>query len=62
MPARKYPAQALLQAGIYVAAVRFQETIHDFVMLNDLAHSTAARGAIALATAWLLAGFSTQKK
>jgi len=62
VPARKYPAQALLQVGICVTAVRFQGTIHDFVMLNALAHTTAARGAFDLATAWLRAGFSTQKK
>jgi hypothetical protein len=30
--ARKYPAQALLQAEICVTAIRFQGTIHDFVM------------------------------
>jgi hypothetical protein len=29
-------------------------------MLNALAHTAAARGAIALATAWLREGFSTQ--
>jgi acetyl esterase len=43
-----------------VTAVRFQATIHDFVMLNALAHSAATRGAIALATAWLREGFSTR--
>jgi acetyl esterase len=43
-----------------VTAVRFQATINDFVMLNALAHSAATRGAIALATAWLREGFSTQ--
>jgi hypothetical protein len=48
---RKYHAEALPQAGICVTAVRFQETIHDFVMVNALAHTTAARGVIALATA-----------
>jgi acetyl esterase len=51
-------ASKLRQAGVRVAAVRFQGTIHDFVMLNALAQSTAARGAIALATAWLREGFS----
>ncbi len=29
-------------------------------MLNALAHSAAARGAIALATAWLREGFATR--
>jgi len=53
-------ANKLRQAGVRVTAARFQGTIHDFVMLNALATSAAARGAIALATAWLREGFSTQ--
>src|SRR5216683_696180 len=53
-------ANKLRQAGVRVTAVRFQGTIHDFVMLNDLAHTAATRGAIALATAWLREGFSTR--
>jgi acetyl esterase/lipase len=53
-------ASKLREAGVRVTAVRFQGTIHDFVMLNALAQSAAARGAIALATAWLREGFSTQ--
>jgi acetyl esterase len=53
-------ANKLREAGVRVTAVRFQGTIHDFVMLNALAQSTAARGAIALATAWLREGFSTR--
>ena len=53
-------ASKLRQAGVRVTAVRFQGTIHDFVTLNALAHSASARGAIALATAWLREGFSTQ--
>jgi len=52
-------ANKLRQAGVRVTAARFQGTIHDFVMLNALAHTAAARGAIALATAWLREGFST---
>jgi acetyl esterase len=51
-------ANKLREAGVRVTAVRFQGTIHDFVMLNALATSAAARGAIALATAWLREGFS----
>ena len=51
---------SLREAGVRVTAVRFQGTIHDFVMLNALANTTAARGAIALATAWLREGFSTR--
>ena len=52
-------ATKLREAGVRVTAVRFQGAIHDFVMLNALAHTAAARGAIALATAWLREGFST---
>jgi acetyl esterase len=42
---------------VEAAAARFQGTIHDFVMLNALAGTAAARGALALATAWLWEGF-----
>jgi len=52
-------ATKLQEAGVRVTAVRFLRTIHDFVTLNPLAQTAAARGAIALATAWLRAGFST---
>jgi acetyl esterase len=51
-------ANKLRQAGVPVTAVRFQGTIHDFVMLNPLAESRTARGAITLATAWLRDGFA----
>lgn len=50
-------ASKLRAAGVSVTAVRFLGAIHDFVMLNALANSTAARSAIALSTAWLRAGF-----
>jgi acetyl esterase/lipase len=53
-------ANKLREAGVRVTAVRFQGTIHDFVMLNALAHTAAARGGISLATAWLCEGFSTR--
>src|SRR3989442_8215385 len=52
-------ASKLRQAGVRVTAARFQGTIHDFVMLNALAHTAAARGALARATTWLREGFST---
>lgn len=55
-------ANKLREAGVRVTAVRFQGTIHDFVMLNALATSAAARGAIALAIAWLREGFTTRLK
>jgi acetyl esterase len=53
-------ANKLREAGVRVMAVRFQGTIHGFVMLNALATSAAARGATGLATAWLCEGFSTR--
>jgi acetyl esterase len=55
-------ANKLREAEVRVTAVRFQGTIHDFVMLNALAHTAAARGAIALATAWLREGFSSVER
>jgi acetyl esterase len=51
-------ANKLREAGVRVTAVRFQGIIHNFVMFNALANTAAARGAIALATAWLREGFS----
>jgi acetyl esterase len=51
-------ANKLREAGCRVTAVRFQGIIHDFVMLNALKNTAAARGAITLATAWLREGFS----
>jgi acetyl esterase len=53
-------ANKLRQAGVPVTAVQFQGTIHDFVMLNPLAQSGAARGAITLATSWLRDGFANR--
>jgi acetyl esterase/lipase len=52
-------ANKLREAGVDVAAARFQGTIHDFVMLNALADTAAAHGALALATAWLWEGFES---
>ena len=48
-------ANKLREAGVRVTAVRFQGIIHDFVMLNDLADTAAARGALLLANAWIQA-------
>jgi acetyl esterase/lipase len=53
-------ANKLRKAGVPVTAVRFQGTIHDFVMLNPLAQSRTARGAITLATTWLRDGFANR--
>jgi acetyl esterase len=43
-------ARKLREAGVPVTADRFQAIIHDFVMLNALADTNAARDAITLAT------------
>jgi acetyl esterase len=42
-------ASKLAEAGVRVTSVRYNGTIHDFVMLNALAETPAARSAIALA-------------
>jgi acetyl esterase len=39
-------AHKLMDAGVLVTAVRYHGTIHDFVMLNPLSDTPAARGAI----------------
>jgi acetyl esterase len=39
-------AAKLGQAGVRVTAVRYNQTLHDFVMLNPLADTPAVRGAI----------------
>lgn len=44
-------AARLRAAGVRVTAVRFAGIIHDFVLLNPLANTAAARGALSLATA-----------
>lgn len=46
-------AHKLLEAGVPVTSARFQHIIHDFVMLNALAETNAAKGAMLLANAWL---------
>lgn len=46
-------ANKLREAGVPVTAVRFQGIIHDFVMLNALADTHAAKGAMLLANAWI---------
>lgn len=46
-------ADKLRAAGVPVTAVRFQGMIHDFVMLNALADTHAARAAMLLATTTL---------
>ena len=51
-------ASKLREAGVRVTAVRFLSTIHNFVMLNALANTATAHGAIALANSWLREGFA----
>jgi acetyl esterase len=46
-------AHKLSQAGVAVTAVRYLGTIHDFLMINAIAESTATRSAIALVTSTL---------
>ena len=46
-------ARKLVRAGVRVTSTRYNGTIHDFVMLNALADTPAARGAIAQANALL---------
>jgi acetyl esterase len=46
-------AHKLMQAGVRVTAVRYLGAIHDFVMLNALAQSPEAEGAVAQASAAL---------
>lgn len=43
-------AKKLIEAGVQVTAVRYQNTIHDFLMLNALSNSPATRSAILLIT------------
>src|SRR6202048_4487329 len=46
-------ANKLRQADVPVTAVRYQGIIHDFVMLDALADTHAARAAVAQASAYL---------
>lgn len=39
----------LMQAGVKVTSIRFNGTIHDFVLLNAIAETPAVRGAISVA-------------
>lgn len=51
-------AHKLMDAGVRTTAVRFLGTIHDMVMLNALADTPAARGAMELASAMLCEVFA----
>jgi acetyl esterase len=49
----EFYARQLIRAGVRVTSTRYNGTIHDFVMLNALADTPAARGAIAQTNALL---------
>lgn len=51
-------AKKLTQAGVTVTATRYNGTIHDFVMLNGLAGTPAAKAAIAQGAEALKAAFA----
>jgi len=53
-------ARKLIQAGVNVTSTRYNNTIHDFVVLNALAESGPARGATAQANAALRNVFYSQ--
>ena len=46
-------ASKLAKAGVRVTGVRFNQTVHDFAMLNPLADTPATRGVVRLAVAAL---------
>jgi acetyl esterase len=48
----------LIEAGVVVTATRYLGTIHDFVMLNEITNTPAARAAIAQASAALRNAFA----
>jgi acetyl esterase len=48
----------LAEAGVRVTAVRYNGTVHDFVMLNALSATPAARGAIGQAIGYLRHAFA----
>jgi acetyl esterase/lipase len=52
-------AAKLRSAGVDVTTVRYNGTIHDFMLLNALSETRATRAAIGQATAFLRAGLGT---
>jgi acetyl esterase/lipase len=52
-------AAKLRLAGVPVTTVRYDGTIHDFMLLNALSKTRATRAAIAQATAFLRRAFGT---
>jgi acetyl esterase len=55
-------ASKLRQAGVPVTTVRYDGTVHDFMLLNPLAETNATRAAIAQATAMLRAALGTDSE
>ena len=51
-------AHKLMEAGVGVTATRYLGTIHDFVMLNAITNTPAARAAITQASAALRNAFA----
>lgn len=54
-------AAKLGQAGVRVTAVRYNQTVHDFVMLNPLSQTPATRGAVAQAISALRGSLHARK-
>lgn len=54
-------ARKLMEAGVDVTAVRYFGTMHDFLLLNALADTPAARNALSLAIATLQRAFAEAK-
>ncbi|MGE0198570.1 MAG: alpha/beta hydrolase [Simkaniaceae bacterium] len=54
-------ALKLMQAGVRVTATRFLGTIHDFLMINALAHTPAAQSALTLAVTHLQQALSAKQ-
>ena len=54
-------ARKLIEAGVTVTATRYIATIHDFVMLNALADTPAAKAAIEQATDFLRSALTSAK-
>jgi acetyl esterase/lipase len=52
-------AAKLRLAGVPVTTVRYDGTVHDFMLLNPLSETKAARAAIAQATGFLRQAFGT---
>jgi acetyl esterase len=53
-------AAKLRQAGVEVTTVRYDGTVHDFMLLNSLSDTRATRAAIAQATSFLRAALGTE--